>query len=654
MNQKESEVIKQYKTKHDALVSEYELLKANHAKLKSRYNELIRLTNRADIRLIISLTNLIIRVPLIKRALRALKRLKHYSKEAIDSERVRLNNVVDGGSNIIEWPVSNESISKLKQYEQSPEHPRKYALVTALYGASDQLMLPLSIRNDFDYFCFSDEARDTFGLWKIVKSPYFHSDPTRMARYVKTHLNSLFPDYDAIIWCDANIRFESFIYDQFDKFCLGESDASFIKHIHRDCFYKEAEACIELNKDNSEVIRSQISRYREIGVKENQGMYETGLHFIKPNKNKVMEFYNFWWKEIVIGSKRDQLSILPAINHSKLNVDLLLNEGLCVRTCDETELIPHKQLKHMITPKILSDFYSVSEPKKIETTFKIEKRAKTDVIICVYNALDDVKLCFESVVKHSYKDLNKIIFVNDCSDQETLEFLLVLEKNYEKVTLVNNQVNLGYTKSANIGLKESNADFRIVLNSDTIVTRNWLSKMVSVAYSSTCIGIVGPISNAAGSQSVPSTKGTKGQTAINSLPEGYTLADMGKLSESFADVYPAVPLIHGFCIGIKSTVIDRIGYFDEVNFERYYGEENDYCLRAYQEGFDLVVATNTYIFHSKSKSIEEEERIIHMSKAGQKLRDLYGKQEMRNYCLQLENNPNLIEVRERFDSKCYS
>ncbi|EHY9847493.1 glycosyltransferase family 2 protein, partial [Vibrio cholerae] len=224
-----------------------------------------------------------------------------------------------------------------------------------------------------------------------------------------------------------------------------------------------------------------------------------------------------------------------------------------------------------------------------------------------------------------------------------------------KLVLIRNELNQGYTKSANIGLKTSDADFRIILNSDTIVTQGWIKKLSALAFSHDNIGIVGPISNAAGSQSVPSIKKSdKNQTAINMLPKGYTINDMNNVAEGGLFQYPTIPLIHGFCIGIKRTVIDEIGFFDEVNFARYYGEENDYCLRAYKAGFDLKIATDTYIFHSKSKSIEEEERILHMSEAGRRLREIYGSQEMRDYCFQLDNNPVLVEVRDYFDKRCYS
>jgi GT2 family glycosyltransferase len=131
------------------------------------------------------------------------------------------------------------------------------------------------------------------------------------------------------------------------------------------------------------------------------------------------------------------------------------------------------------------------------------------------------------------------------------------------------------------------------------------------------------------------------------LPPGVTPHDLDQACEhwSFGDLFPRVPLVHGFCFGIKKTVIDRIGLFDDQNFQRYFGEENDYCFRAAEAGFDLSIATNTFVFHRKSRSIEEEERIVHMAQAGQRLRDLYGINRIQVACSQVEHHPLLLRIR---------
>ncbi|WP_133154588.1 glycosyltransferase, partial [Vibrio splendidus] len=633
--------------KYNDLNLEYAKLRKSYLKLKSRYTDLLKITNKIQFRLLFKVSTLLANVKVLKKAVHYVKGIKHKLNEK--------GTPVDRAMKVITeekyWDVKDTTLIELKSYNSKAK--KRFAVVTALYGGSDKLMLPRSIRDDFDYFCFSDSKLDTFGLWNICQSPYYHSDPARMARYVKMHLNNLFSDYDAVIWCDANIRFDHSVYGLFDNFLTEEYDAKFIEHPHRDCIYDEAEACLSLGKDDKKTINQQIERYTSLGIKKKAGMYETGLYFIKTNLDNVDRFYQFWWKEIVLGSRRDQISIVPAIEYSNLKISSLFESGICVRTHSGCEIIPHKSFSSIFSPNCLDEFRNIKSPSKRDVISVPKMSKSTDVIICVYNALEDVQICIESVVRHSYESINKIIIVNDYSDDVTTKYLKSVEARYDKICLINNEVNLGYTKSANVGLSSSKADFRIILNSDTIVTPDWVSKLSNVAFQSNNVGIVGPISNAAGSQSVPSVKGTKGQTAINKLPDGFSIDDMNGIASINSEnaTMPSVPLIHGFCIGIKSEVIQEIGYFDDVNFARYYGEENDYCLRAYRAGFELIVATDTYIFHSKSKSIEEEERILHMSEAGKRLRDIYGKQEMRDYCLQLDMNSNLIQVRDYFDLK---
>ena len=117
-----------------------------------------------------------------------------------------------------------------------------------------------------------------------------------------------------------------------------------------------------------------------------------------------------------------------------------------------------------------------------------------------------------------------------------------------------------------------------------------------------------------------------GNTVINSLPKNYSLKDINKFVCKFTPngSFPIVPLVHGFCICIKSNVLNKIGYLDDKNFQKYYGEENDFCMRATYAGFKLALATNLFIYHKKSASITSNQRKIHMKESAVRLRQIYG------------------------------
>jgi tetratricopeptide (TPR) repeat protein len=231
-----------------------------------------------------------------------------------------------------------------------------------------------------------------------------------------------------------------------------------------------------------------------------------------------------------------------------------------------------------------------------------------DVVICVHNALDDVKACLESVLR--YNTINyRVIVVDDGSNTETQQFLENWVTHIPLARLCRNQTALGYTKAANIGLSVSRGDYIVLLNSDTIVTSNWIDKLLECANSDEAIGIVGPLSNCASWQSVPELQDEKGNWKNNALPSGYSLEEWSQLIEIVSErSFPQVSFVNGFCYLIKREVIEAIGLLDEMHFPRGYGEENDFSLRAQAAGFKLAIADQAYVYHAKSKSFGVELR----------------------------------------------
>ncbi len=553
-----------------------------------------------------------------------------------------------------EWTVSADIGEKIRKYQISPNKGRrKIVFYTAVFGDYDTLLLPESIDEDIDYVCFTDRPRDTYGVWQMRASPYYHSDPTRIARYIKTHPHQLFPGYHFAIWLDANIVPRGDLQEYIDMLRLENTSFGLVPHPHRDCFYQEADACKLRRKDNPSVIDAQVDFYRKNGLGEYAGLFETGFMVIRMADEAVSLVFRTWWQEIEKFSRRDQMGLVWALSRSEIQVSHLLPKGVSVREDDDFVYYTHEECQQLRVPAQLLQLAQIKNPLddvpfieiKDERLSKV-KEMTIDIVVCVYNALEDVQLCLEAALKYLIPG-HKIIIVNDCSDQPTTEYLRDFAVGDERVSLIENEENLGYTQSANRGLAAGTASFRIMLNSDTIVCENWTLKMLDAAMQSPEIGVVGPLSNAAGVQSVPEIKGSYSNTAINAIPEGISYADIDRFLEktSLANAIPEVPLVHGFCFGIKREVIDAIGLFDAVNFARYYGEENDYCFRAAAAGFRFAIATNTFVFHRKSRSIDEEERIVHMGLAGQRLRELYGVEAIKVACLQGEEHPLLKRMR---------
>lgn len=556
------------------------------------------------------------------------------------------------------WRIPPDMRSRIEKYKaRGVGSSMKIVVYTAVFGDYDRLLLPEQLNLDVDYVCFTDRPLDTFGVWHLRDSPFYHVDPTRIARYIKTHPHTLFPEYDYAIWIDANIVLRADPQKYLGMVNAAGRRLGLIPHPHRDCVYEEIEACKLLAKDSHASLDGQAAYYRSQGLEEHGGIYETGFMVADLRDGHLSSFFSDWWRQIESYSRRDQVGLAWTLRSHPLEVCDLLPQGVSVREHEDFTYYSHKNARRLRTPVELQPFSLIKAPWG-EGTFSLYKNERldavsdraVDIVICVYNALEDVKRCISSVLA-DLRNAHHLIIVNDCSDEETTAYLRSIRGSSGRITLIENSVNLGYTRSANKGLSAGKADFRIILNSDTVVSKNWALKLLDAAARNEAIGIVGPLSNAAGVQSVPRIKGTANNTAINILPPGISFEDVDEFLENTSDanLFPVVPLVHGFCMGIKSEVFETIGYFDAENFSRYYGEENDFCLRANAAGYSMALATNTFVFHRKSRSIAEEERLIHMEQAGRRLREIYGTEKIREVCQQGEDHPVLINLRGKVE-----
>ena len=226
-----------------------------------------------------------------------------------------------------------------------------------------------------------------------------------------------------------------------------------------------------------------------------------------------------------------------------------------------------------------------------------------NIIIPIYNAFDFVKKCIETVIEHTDLKKHSLLLINDKSTDERILPLLnsFIEKNRTlKIVLIDNIENRGFVETVNIGMRYSHHDV-IILNSDTEVTKNWLTKIQDCAYSKPAIATVTPLSNNATLASVPNFM------SENILPHHLNVDQYAEIVEKCSmNLFPEIPTAHGFCMYIRREAINDIGLFDEKTFGKGYGEENDFSYRCLQAGYRHLLCDNTYIYHKGTQSFSNE------------------------------------------------
>jgi GT2 family glycosyltransferase len=216
----------------------------------------------------------------------------------------------------------------------------------------------------------------------------------------------------------------------------------------------------------------------------------------------------------------------------------------------------------------------------------------TSIIIPNYNGLQWLKPCVQSILQHICTPY-EIVVVDNGSTDGSVDFCLS-----HKIKLISLPSNLGFPKACNLGLRAACGDALLLLNNDTLMTPNSLENMLRCLYSEEDIGIVGPMTNyGSGRQQI-----TEPFTNVDDIAARMNQPDSSKWQQ--------VERIVGICFLFRRELMNRIGVLDE-RFSPGHFEDDDYCYRARQAGYRLMIAGDAFIFHHGCSSFSmEKEKVV--------------------------------------------
>ncbi|HBO59378.1 MAG TPA: glycosyltransferase family 2 protein, partial [Alphaproteobacteria bacterium] len=105
---------------------------------------------------------------------------------------------------------------------------------------------------------------------------------------------------------------------------------------------------------------------------------------------------------------------------------------------------------------------------------------KISMVIPVYNAIEDVKKCLQSIKENFDFADSEVIVVDDCSQPETADYLKAeAAANSDKFTLFRNAENSGFPKTCNNGIAKAKGEIVVLLNSDTMIPARFCEKIAA-------------------------------------------------------------------------------------------------------------------------------------------------------------------------------
>jgi len=158
----------------------------------------------------------------------------------------------------------------------------------------------------------------------------------------------------------------------------------------------------------------------------------------------------------------------------------------------------------------------------------------------------------------------------------------------KEVILLQNETNEGFPRGMNRGIRASSAPYVCVLNNDLRFTDGWLEELIQVAQAHPELGVLNPASSTFG----------------DAPPAGMPLEAYARSRHDQRGRYGEVGMCVGFCMLIKREVLDRIGGLSE-EVERIFFEDEDFCMRAQQAGFQCAIAEGSYVFHAEHKTVKK-------------------------------------------------
>jgi len=190
--------------------------------------------------------------------------------------------------------------------------------------------------------------------------------------------------------------------------------------------------------------------------------------------------------------------------------------------------------------------------------------------------------------------LKKIYVADNASTDDSVVFL---QQHYPGITIIQNSSNEGFAKGYNTALKQVQADYYILLNSDVEVTPNWINPVIELMESDKLIAACQPKMLAYHKKDQFEYAGASGgwlDMLGYPFMRGRIFDDCEKDTGQYDDIRQCF-WASGAAFFVRSEVYHEVGGLDEYFFA--HQEEIDLCWRLQLAGYKIFVNPKAVVYH---------------------------------------------------------
>lgn len=215
------------------------------------------------------------------------------------------------------------------------------------------------------------------------------------------------------------------------------------------------------------------------------------------------------------------------------------------------------------------------------------------IVILNWNGKSFLEKFLPSVMASVYTT-KEIIVADNASTDDSVAFL---KQQYPQISIIQNGANLGFAKGYNVALKQVEADYYVLLNSDVEVTPNWIRPVIDLMELDASIAACQPKLLAYNNKAEFEYAGASGGWLDKfgyPFARGRVFDDCEKDLGQYDDAQPCF-WASGAAFFVRSSVYREMGGLDEFFFA--HQEEIDFCWRLQLAGHKVFVQPASVVYH---------------------------------------------------------
>lgn len=218
---------------------------------------------------------------------------------------------------------------------------------------------------------------------------------------------------------------------------------------------------------------------------------------------------------------------------------------------------------------------------------------KVAVVILNYNGRTFLEKFLPNVIENS-SSVAEIIVADNKSTDDSVEFM---KNKFPDIRLILNEFNGGFATGYNVALRQINADYYILLNSDIEVTPHWIEPVIELMESDETIAACQPkILSYYDKTKFEYAGAAGGYIDKYGYPfcRGRMFQDLETDNGQFNDV-KEVFWATGACMFVKASLYHKYGGLDDDFFAHM--EEIDFCWRLKNFDYKIMYCPDSKIYH---------------------------------------------------------